>query len=91
MVEYALNLTVIICLLTTLLGKNFNKQKKYDSWRYFNTEQTYHDQDGRRGGHLVDLDHGEDLGHLSLAGASVEEPGKVEKSDGARELDTDSK
>ena len=34
---------------------------------------TYHDQDGWRGGHLVDLDHGKDLGHLSLTGAGVEE------------------
>ena len=82
MVEYALNLTGYY-----LSPYDFSGQKKYHSWRYFNTEQTYHDQDGRRGGHLVDLDHGEDLGHLSLAGASVEEPGKVEKSDGAKELE----
>ena len=39
-------------------------------------KRTYHDQDGGRGGHLVDLDHGEDLRHLSLAGAGVEESGE---------------
>ena len=33
---------------------------------------TYHDEDGRRWSHLLDLDHGQDLGHLSLAGAGVE-------------------
>ena len=36
-------------------------------------ECTYHDQHGGRRGHLVDLDHGEDLGHLTLAGAGVKQ------------------
>jgi hypothetical protein len=42
----------------------------YDDWN------TYHDQDGGRRGHLVDLDHRQNLGHLSLAGAGVEKPEK---------------
>lgn len=35
--------------------------------------QQRHDEDGRRRGEPLDLDHGENLRHLALAGAGVEQ------------------
>ena len=38
-------------------------------------EITYAEDDGGCGGELGDLDHGENLGHLTVARARVEQPG----------------
>ena len=38
-------------------------------------EITYAEDDGGCGGELGDLDHGEDLGHLAVTRARVEQPG----------------
>ena len=38
-------------------------------------EITYAEDDGGCGGELGDLDHGENLGHLAVARARVEQPG----------------
>ena len=37
-------------------------------------EITYAEDDGGCGGELGDLDHGENLGHLALAGTGVKQP-----------------
>lgn len=38
-----------------------------------------HEEHGRGGGHALHLDHGEDLWHLALHGASIEKPGQVSR------------
>ena len=55
-----------------MITKMFSKER-------IRKEITYAEDDGGCGGELGDLDHGEDLGHLAVARARVEQPGGGQK------------